>query len=93
MAAMIGRSRQLVANSNSSRDPTDSFSNALGIGTWNTSAGVSEVFEFEVQPSVCTMLRTGGPSNHWLVDSIIFSNGSCFHATGHPYLFYTFSQK
>jgi hypothetical protein len=93
MASMIGRSRQLVCNSNSSGDPTDPISASLGIGTSHNSSGVSEVFEFEVQPSVCTTLRTGGPGNHWLVDSIIFSNGSCFKATGRPYLFRTFSQK
>jgi hypothetical protein len=93
MASMIGRSRQLVCSSNISRDPTDPISSSLGIGTSHNSSGVSEIFEFEVQPSACTTLRTGGPANHWLVDSIIFSNGSCFNATGRPYLFCTFSQK
>jgi hypothetical protein len=93
LAAMIGRSRQFVSNSSSSRDPTDSISATMGIGMPHSSAGVSEIFEFEVQPSVCTTLRTGGAANRWLVDSIIFSNGSCFHATDRPYLFCTFSQK
>jgi type IV secretory pathway TraG/TraD family ATPase VirD4 len=93
MAKTIGRSRQLVSNSNNSHDATDPFSAAMGIGTSHNSAGVSEIFEFEVQPSVCTTLRTGGPANHWLVDSVIFSSGSRFKATDRPYLFCTFSQK
>jgi hypothetical protein len=93
MANMIGRSRQLVANSNSSHHGSNPFSGLLGSGPSQTSAGVSEIFEFEIQPSVCTTLRTGGPANRWLVDSIIFINGSCFHATGRPFLFSTFSQK
>jgi type IV secretory pathway TraG/TraD family ATPase VirD4 len=93
MAEVIGRKRVLVASANTSHDPTDSVSAMFGIGPCRTSSGVSEVFEFEVQPSICTTFRTGGPANRWLVDSIIFSNGSCFHATGRPYLFCTFSQK
>jgi hypothetical protein len=93
MANVIGRARVLVANASTSRDPTDSVSAMFGIGPSRTSAGVSEVFEFEVSPSICTKFRTGGPANRWLVDSIIFSNGSCFHATGRPYLFCTFSQR
>jgi hypothetical protein len=93
MAKTIGRTRVLVASANTSHDPTDSMSAMFGIGPSRTTSGVSEVFEYEVPPSICTAFRTGGPANRWLVDSIIFSNGSCFHATGRPYLFCTFSQK
>lgn len=93
MAEMIGRSRQLVANCSTSEPPTDSFSAALGIGPAHTTSGVSEIFEYEVQPSVCTTFRTGGAANRWLVDALVFCNGACFHATGRPYLFCTFSQK
>jgi hypothetical protein len=93
MAEVIGRTRVLVASANTSQDPTDSVSGMFGIGPLRTSSGVSEVFEFEVPPATCTKFRTGGPANNWLADSIIFSNGSCFHATGRPYLFCTFSQK
>jgi type IV secretory pathway TraG/TraD family ATPase VirD4 len=93
MAEQIGRSRQLLANSSTSQSPMDSVSSSLGIGPWQTSAGVSEVFEFEVQPSAATSLRTGGPANNWLVDVIVFSSGSCFHTTDRPYAFCTFSQK
>jgi type IV secretory pathway TraG/TraD family ATPase VirD4 len=93
MAKTIGRTRVLLANASTSHEPTDSVSAMFGTGPSRTSSGVSEAFEFEVSPSVCTAFRTGGPANRWLVDSIIFSNGSCFHATGRPYLFCTFSQK
>jgi hypothetical protein len=91
-AELIGRSRQLLANSNSTNDPTDPFSGALGIGTSHNSAGVSEVFEFEVQPSVFTTFRTGGRENRWLVDALIFAAGSRFKASGRPYFFCSFSQ-
>lgn len=93
MANTIGRSRQIVANSTVSHDSSDSVSAALGIGQSHSSSGVSEVFDFEVPASICSTLRTGGPANRWLVDSIIFSSGACFHATGRPYLFCTFTQK
>ena len=93
MANMIGRSRQLVASSTVSYEASDPLSNSLGIGTSHTSAGVSEVFELEVPSSACAGFRTGGPANRWLVDALVFANGSCFHATGRPYLFCTFSQE
>jgi hypothetical protein len=93
MAKAIGRTRLTVANVNTSHEPTDYVSASFGLGPTRTTAGISEVFEYEVQPTVCTTFRTGGPANRWLVDSLIISNGSCFHATGRPYLFCTFSQK
>jgi type IV secretory pathway TraG/TraD family ATPase VirD4 len=93
MADLIGKARMHLANASSSRDPSDGVTAALGIGASRTTAGVSEVFEYLVQPSAATKLRTGGPANAWLVDSIIVRSGSCFHATGRPYLFCTFSQK
>ena len=93
MAKMIGRCRQQVANANTSFNSTDLVSSAFGLGPLQTSSGVSEIFEYEVQPAVCTNFRTGGPANKWLVDSLIFSSGSCFRATGRPYLFCTFPQR
>jgi type IV secretory pathway TraG/TraD family ATPase VirD4 len=93
MAETIGQTRVLVASANTSHDPTDSVSAMFGIGPSRTSSGVSEVFQYEVQPSVCMKFRAGGPANKFLVDSIIVSGNSCFHATGRPYLFCTFSQK
>lgn len=93
MAKVIGRSRQFLTSSSLNYGASDPFAVAMGATAPQTSASVNEVFEYEVQPSVCTTFRTGGPANRWLVDSIVFSNGSCFHATGKPYLFCTFSQK
>jgi type IV secretory pathway TraG/TraD family ATPase VirD4 len=65
MSKLIGRSRQYLASSNINHEPTDPMSSALGIGPSHTSSGVNEVFEYEVQPSVCTTFRTGGPANKW----------------------------
>jgi hypothetical protein len=93
MSESIGKGRILMANSNTSRDPADAMTAALGIGASRTTAGVSEIYDFLIQPAVASTFRTGGPANRWLVDSVIFRSGWCFHATGRPYLFYTFSQK
>jgi hypothetical protein len=89
-ASMIGRSRQYMVNVSNSHDAhvLESFH-----GRSQSTGGVSEIFEYTVQPSAFTKLRTGGPANKYLIDSIIFSNGACFHATGRPHLSCAFSQK
>jgi hypothetical protein len=93
-AETIGRVRVLMANSSSTRQQVDGLSDALGIGNVQTSAGISEIYEFEIQPSFFVAgLKTGGPDNHFLVESLVFRSGVCFRATGRPYLFCTFSQK
>ena len=96
-ASLIGRSRQFLASGNSSRSNEEGWElgfglNGLGQPT-NTSAGFSETFEFEVQPAAFTQLRTGGPSNQWEIDSIVFQNGRRFDATGKTWLPVTFGQK
>lgn len=92
-AESIGRVRVLMANSNTTRQQVDGFSDALGIGNVQTSTGVSEIYEFEIQPALFPSLATGGPDNRWLVEAIVFRSGMCFQATGRPYLLCTFSQK
>jgi hypothetical protein len=92
-ASLIGRTRQFMVNANNNYQPDDSFGALLGMGAPQTSAGINEVFEFEVQPSAFTQLRTGGPANGWNVDGIIFSGGVWFHATGRNWMRVTFRQK
>lgn len=92
-ATVIGRSRQLLANGNSST-PDDWLSAAIGLqkeGT--TSAGFSETLEFEVQPSVFTRLRTGGPENGWNVDAIVVQSGKVYSDTGKIWRMATFPQR
>ncbi len=94
-STLIGRTRQFMANGNNSYAADD----MLGMGaplamTGGTStAGFSEVYEFEVQPSTFSTLRTGGPANGWCVDAIVFQNGRVFTASGRNWLPVTFRQK
>jgi hypothetical protein len=93
MADHVGRDRQLLCNSSISQPWDNSISSALGFTRSNINSGVSEVYEYEVQPSAATELRNGGPANRWEVDAIVCCSGMCFHATGRPYLFCIFKQK
>lgn len=93
-ATVIGRTRQFFANGNSSA-PDDWVSQALGMrpeGT-TTSAGFSETMEYEVQPSVFTRLRTGGPEHGWMVDGIVVQSGKVFRDTGKIWRPATFAQR
>lgn len=78
-AAMIGRSRQFMASGNNSYSEHDVAASLLGASPLgqrgNTTAGFSEIYEFECQPQRFTRLRTGGPENDWEVDAILFQNG------------------
>jgi hypothetical protein len=89
---LIGRTRQLFFNSNRSQGATDMFDLMIG-GRTDTggSAGMSEAYEFEVQPSEFTTLRQGGPP-HWLVDAIVVRGGRRFHKTGRPWIPITIRQ-
>ncbi|MBX3395548.1 MAG: TraM recognition domain-containing protein [Phycisphaerae bacterium] len=84
-ASLVGRSRQFLASGNSTYNAEDQWAAALGLdwfgGNGSTSAGFSEVYEFEVQPREFTRLRTGGPANNWEVDGIVFQNGRLFNAS------------
>ena len=56
------------------------------------SSGVNEVFEYELQPSEFSRLRTGGAANRGQVDSIVFKNGAAFKGTGRNWMKVTFTQ-
>lgn len=96
-STIIGRSRQFMANASTSYSKEEQLNAILGID-WLGQAGTStggfnEVLEFEVQPSVFTQLRTGGPGNGWMVDGIVFRNGRTFHASGRSWLRVPFAQR
>lgn len=96
-ASVIGRSRQFMASGNSSYSAEDETNAAIGMGwlprSGSSSAGFSEVFEYEVQPREFTRLRTGGPANHGLVDAMVFQNGKVFKESGRNWLPVTFKQQ
>lgn len=96
-ATLIGRTRQFFANGSTSLSKEDQFNELLGID-WlgqpgTTTGGFSESFEFEVQPSVFTQLRTGGPANGGIVEGIVFRNGRTFRASGRSWLRVSFAQR
>lgn len=96
-AALIGRTRQFFANANTSHSAEDRAAAMFGMDwlghTGTTSAGFSESYEYEVQPSAFTQLRTGGPANGWNVDAIVFQNGRVFRESGKTWLPVTFRQR
>lgn len=93
-ASLIGRSRQFLTNSSSTHQPESGFGGFWGSQSEpQTTAGVSEHIDFEVQPRRFTTLRRGGPVNHWEVDGIVFQGGRRFRKTGRTWMPVTFSQR
>jgi len=96
-ASLIGRSRQFLASANSSHSTDGGWPFALGIEALtqpgSTSAGLSETWEYEVQPAAFTRLKTGGPATGWEVEGIVFQNGKQFGASGKTWLPVSFRQE
>ncbi|MEZ6064111.1 MAG: hypothetical protein R3B90_00030 [Planctomycetaceae bacterium] len=93
-ASIIGRSRQFFMNMSSSFQP--GALSALLPGYYQdsqSSSGMSEQMEFEVQPRRFTTLRSGGPENRFLVDAIFYQGGRVFEETGKTWLPVTFDQR
>jgi hypothetical protein len=65
----------------------------LGPGSGQTTAGVTEIWEYELQPTQLSRLRTGGPENRYCVDAILQKTRSEFRSTGRNWARVTFSQK
>jgi type IV secretory pathway TraG/TraD family ATPase VirD4 len=93
-ATLIGRTLQTFVNSSSTHGPDDWLPAAFGMGhAGQTSAGCSEAYEFELQPSVFSSLRTGGPANRGVIDAVVFQSGRRFRAAGKTWLPVTFQQR
>lgn len=93
-AQMIGRSRQHFANSNASHANQDWAASAFGFAEpGQRTAGVSEHYEYELQPNRFSELRTGGPDNGWQVDAVLFQSGKLFAETGRTWMPVTFDQR
>ncbi|MFO0942069.1 MAG: TraM recognition domain-containing protein [Pirellulales bacterium] len=92
-ADLIGRTKQLMINANSSYQPGNWFESLLDVGNNQTvSSGVNEVYEYEVQPSVFNSLRKGG-APLWTADAIVYQGGRQFSQTGRPWTPVTFKQQ
>ncbi len=72
----------------SGRDPTDTVT-SINYSD-NQGSSLSEQLSFQVLPQEFTMLRTGGPRNHFEVDAILFKPGRVFRTTGTNYCRVTF---
>lgn len=90
-AELIGRTRQFLINASSSQQPYEFVDSLFGQGSSQCSAGVTETFEWEVQPTTFATLRKGGPPE-FLADAIFYQGGRRFNATGRPWMPVTFRQ-
>lgn len=90
---LVGRARQILCNSNNSyqQDDWPLMMNGLGAPT-QTTAGMQEVIDFELQPGAFTSLATGGPPK-WEVEAIVYQGGRRFAETGRTWMPVTFKQK
>lgn len=95
-ASLIGRTRQFFINGNTSYGQDAHVAQLLGLSPdgqgCHSSAGFSESYEYEVQPSAFTQLRTGGEANDRCVDAIVFQNGRLFGGSGRTWQRVTFRQ-
>jgi TraM recognition site of TraD and TraG len=92
-ANLIGRTRQFMMNGSNSYSTGEWFGSALGMAqSQQGSTGMSEQYQFEVQPAIFTALRTGGPENKRTVDAVLFRSGRPFQSTGRNWAAATFHQ-
>lgn len=92
-ANLIGRTKQMLFNTNSSYQPQDWPASLFGSGGSQTSAGMNETWEYEIQPAEFATLRTGGRENKWKVGAVVYQSGRTFSDTGRNWRFHTFMQK
>jgi hypothetical protein len=91
-AEIIGRSRQWLVNSSTSQQSNGFYSDLMGFGSpVQTSAGVSEHIDYEIQPGHFPTLRKGGPGNNCEVDAVMF--GRRWRQTGKTWRRVTFKQR
>lgn len=90
-AELIGRSKQYLVNCNNSQQQPEWFELFPQDRGRQVSTGVSETYEWEVQPSRFATLRKGGPP-HWQVEAILYQGGRRFRSTNRPWLPLTFNQ-
>ena len=73
-AELLGRSRQFLTNASNSYQPADWGSTLLGHSAPHTTAGVNEVYEYQVQPGKFAGLLKGGPPL-WAAEAIVYPSG------------------
>ena len=92
-AELIGRTKQYFFNSSSSSGPVNWLDVMMGNSTGGSdTSGMSEAFEYEIQPREFTSLRKGGPPD-WVADAIVVQGGRRFESTGRCWLPVTIPQQ
>lgn len=92
-ANLIGKTRQYMMNGSSTHSSGDWRESLLGArGSPSDTVGMSEQFQYEVQPSVFTSLRTGGPAHRGVVDGIVFRSGVRSFSTARAWMAVRFGQ-
>lgn len=90
---LIGKSRQILCHANNSYQGEDGYPLFGGLSEpHQTSAGMNEVIDFELQPSHFTSLAKGGPP-HWKVGAVVYHGGRQFRSNGRTWLPVQFDQK
>ncbi|MCK6486427.1 MAG: type IV secretory system conjugative DNA transfer family protein [Phycisphaerae bacterium] len=92
-ADLVGRTRQVLCNSSNSyqQDDWPLMLDGLGAPT-QTTAGMTETIDYELQPGAFTSLATGGPPR-WEVEAIVYQGGKRFKETGRTWMPVTFRQN
>jgi len=90
-AELIGRTKQFLMNCNNSQQPQEWYQVFPRDRGRQVSMGMSETFEYEVQPSRFAQLRKGGPP-HWQVDAIWYQGGRRFGTSGRSWMSLNFDQ-
>ncbi|MCC7010919.1 MAG: TraM recognition domain-containing protein [Planctomycetes bacterium] len=94
-ASIVGKTLQQFANSSTSSQADRAAASGFDWigGQRSSSAGLSEHYEFELQPAIFAQLRTGGPANDGVVDAIVVQNGRTYRANGRGWLPVVFHQQ
>ena len=93
-AELCGREYRFLTNTSESGDANGwNWAGMAGLGgNGQSSAGMSESLQYELEPREFAYLRTGGDRNALLVDAVVIRSGNPFRATGKLWLPVTLSQ-
>lgn len=95
-SGLIGKTLQIFANGSSQQqDDPQTLLSLAGLDRETTdSAGWSESYELEIQPSTFSSARrTGGPGNKYMVDAIVLQSGRVFKSNGRTWMPVRFDQR
>ncbi|MBC7784176.1 MAG: TraM recognition domain-containing protein [Burkholderiales bacterium] len=92
MSERIGRERQFLSNFSQSGGANDWYSAMGGEGEQNETAGFSETWEYQLQPSFYGTLRTGGQRHNRMVDAIVYTTGHEFKSSRRNWMTTTLRQ-